>query len=45
MSDTLYMQTDMNILVKHPHVYLTLQDFPVPTPKLSTASGYFPSQT
>ena len=22
MSDTLYMQTDMNILVKHPHVYL-----------------------
>ena len=22
MSDTLYIQTDMNILVKHPHVYL-----------------------
>ena len=22
MSDTLYMQIDMNILVKHPHVYL-----------------------
>ena len=22
MSDTLYIQTDMNILIKHPHVYL-----------------------
>ena len=46
MSDTLYIQTDMNILIKHPHVYLQdIARLSCTNTKALNRSGYFPSQT